>query len=280
MAIHSERYTYASLFGKIVTEWLTNPNDANRILDDAARMEIDTEAVTTPPTDFEPVGRQEMHEQRMTWESLVFKECKVDQDALVSHLSSLFDSTQKSKKATKTPFETLRIEVGKFKVGLLDRDSLHECIQGCIRSDLFAGKKRQALLDLHDKQTVLDEMVDVLNMDLNSLETWTWGTTPIPVTQRRQVNGKYRFYMDEEIHQALLLQYVGSRFAVHLKACFTGFYQNPTWSGAGTSSMTMTDMKRRTFFLQSGRPHSGSAHSVNRFGGYDTVKTLRRSQYY
>ncbi|KAJ3145409.1 hypothetical protein HDU86_000930 [Geranomyces michiganensis] len=52
-------------------------------------------------------------------------------------------------------------------------------------------------------------MIDVLNLRLASIERWTWETDAVPLDMRRQINGKFRVYMHEEITQALLIHHVG-----------------------------------------------------------------------
>ncbi|GAB7343354.1 hypothetical protein MBLNU457_1398t1 [Dothideomycetes sp. NU457] len=281
--VQSSRYEYASLFGKLVTEWIANPNEANKILNN--------DQIDDTSMDFEPVGRNEMHQQRAIWEELVFTERQVNQENLLSYLKNLFDDDDSSSKKQRTlkrkfdideesSLERLRKGMRTFKITPLETSSLKATITACLASDIFAGKKRAALVDLKDRPAVLDEMVDVLNMDLSALEHWTWEPAPISVTQRRQINGKYRFYMDEEIHQALLLQYVGSCFSIRLKQVFTTF-RAKNWS-TSKGAMTTDDRKRRTFFLQNEhtRSHSGYAKTeLTPMSNEPSVKDIRQAQY-
>ncbi|TKX20129.1 hypothetical protein C1H76_7629 [Elsinoe australis] len=239
--VRSSKYAFSSLFGQLVTEWLDNPNEANRQLSSASEDE---------DMDFEPVGRKEMYEQRQIWESIVFTERKVDEEALEDFLTQLFGSNKPAVEAAEvTPFDTLRRTLRKFNVKALDTSTLKATIGGVIKSDLFAGEKRDTLLDLKDRESVLAEVVDVLNMSLKPLKDWTWEQAAIPVVQRRQVNGKYRFFMDEEIHQSLLVHYVGSLMSDHVRQALQDF-RTKAWEIPRTTAMSDEDVKRRAYYLQ------------------------------
>jgi hypothetical protein len=46
---------------------------------------------------------------------------------------------------------------------------------------------------------ILEEVASVLNMHLNRIDTWSWPEEGVAVEMRRALNGKYRFFMDEEL---------------------------------------------------------------------------------
>lgn len=194
-----------------------------------------------------------------------------DQAAIERYLENLFGSTQKAKKITKTPLQNLRDTMGKGFDDMLpkrfDEGVLKWCIKGLLKQDLFAGKKREALLDLQDRTTVLKEMADVLNMDLESLDSWNWEPSPVPMHIRRQVNGKYRVFMDEEINQAILLHFIGAKWAVHMKKAFSDFFHSGAWLQAPFRSMSKKDRQRREYFL-------GQMGTTN-----SSVRNCRRKMY-
>ena len=237
LEIEGLRYELAALFGRLVTEWIKNPNAATITSQgtDAKDNSSDNESSAS----FEEVGREEMHQQRKEWESYAFTEKKTDEKAINEYLHGLFDSTLKSKKIQKTPLQVLQKTIRDFKFDMeFDTYSLQRSISGLLKSNLFSRKKREALVDLHNRPTVLKEMADFLNMDLASLDTWEWSPSPVPLNMRRQLNGKYRAYMDEEIHQALLLQFIGTYWAVYLKKAFTSFYHSGAWIQSPFISMS------------------------------------------
>ncbi|KAL8720069.1 MAG: hypothetical protein Q9225_003004 [Loekoesia sp. 1 TL-2023] len=237
--IQSHKYEYASLFGQLVTEWLEQPSNAP-----ALHRQPSTDSANDGSQDsFEAVGRQEMYEQWREWETLVFDTTKKsDPESIKAYLSNLFSSTAKSKKLTKTPLEDLRTRMKGFDLGKFDKDSLKWCIRGLLKTDLLVPGKRAALLDIKDNSLVLGEMVDVLNIQIDNLDGWSWGDEPVSIDLRRQVNGKYRFYMDEELLQALLIYFIGIKWSVHFKEALTKFFHSGAWR---QSSYRALDRKAR-----------------------------------
>ena len=197
-------------------EWLDSPNDTPL-----------STGGSEPEDPFEHVGRKEMHDQFKEWESIVIGgDSKPDSATIEAYLEGLFGSTTKSKKVTKTPLELLKAEMKDFELGRFDTDGLRTCIKGILKTDLLSEAKRKALTDFQNNPAFLSEMSDVLNMEIDGLDSWNWGDEAIPLEIRRALNGKYRVYMDEEIMQALLLLFIGMKWAVHIKAVFTTFFHS------------------------------------------------------
>lgn len=235
LVVPSRKYEHASLFGRLVMEWLGNPNDTL------------TSATGSESGDsFEQIGRKEMYEQRKEWESLVFaKGSKIRDADIDTHLNKVFGSTTKSKKMLKTPLEILQESMKKFKLGRFDAENLKESMKGILVTDLLSESKRKALGDFRNSPMILQEMADVLNMQIDALKSWSWGTEPVPVELRRALNGKYRVYMDEEIVQALLLHFIGMKWAIHMKTVFISFFHSGAWRQSSRKSLDRAARKRR-----------------------------------
>ncbi|KAJ4295002.1 hypothetical protein N0V90_007010 [Kalmusia sp. IMI 367209] len=288
--VTSVKYEYAALFGKLVIEWIKHPNPAvSTAGGNAASIDSDSEAGEK----FDAIGRKEMHEQRKEWESYAFTERKVDQGKIEEYLNELFGATLQAKKVTKSPLQNLRdsmkhvldfksdLQSPKTKNTLHDNDEwdcagvddgfsvdiLKSCIRGVLQSDLLAGKKREALADLENQPAVLNELVEVLNMDLKGLDEWEWDPSPVPLNMRRQLNGKYRVYMDEETHQAILLHFIGKKWAVGFKNAFTKFYHSGAWLQTPYRSMSKKARQRREYFV-----HGSTDNDTN-------VRNWRRTKY-
>ena len=270
----SVKYEYAALFGKLVIDWIKNPNAATTAPGESV---ADSDSPGEESKAYERIGRKEMHEQREVWESLVFAKKQVDQTKIEAYLNDVFETSVQKKKAKKSPLQILRDsmkEVMDFKSELqtpkkkedphedpLDEEEpdevrftiekLKNTISGVLRSDLLAGNKREGLVALKDQPAVLGELVDVLNMDLDALDQWTWEPTPVPLEMRRQLNGKYRVFMDPEAHQAILLHFIGTTWAVALKQAFTTFQKSTAWSHTPYRSMDRRARDRRDYFLPS-----------------------------
>ncbi|KAG7001951.1 hypothetical protein G7Y79_00030g064840 [Physcia stellaris] len=247
--IPSHKFKHASLFGRLVMEWLDKTGESP------------SESTASDGTDpFEHVGRKEMYDQRKEWESIVFStNSKSDPAAINKYLETIFGSTGKAKKMVKSPLEMLRDQMRSFELGKLDVDDLKLTIAGVLKTDLLSDAKRKTLAEFSGNPMILSEMVDVLNMEIDTLDTWSWGDEAVPVDVRRSLNGKYRVYMDEEISQALLLHFIGMKWGVHIKTACLAFFNSGAWKQSSRQSLNRLARQRRQDFL--GREQSTN-HNV------------------
>lgn len=253
----SRKYRHASLFGRLVTEWLGKAKGP---------LSASTGSEDTDP--FEHVGRKEMYDQRKEWESIVFaNDSKPDPAAIESYLTGIFGSTSQAKKLTQSPLENLQEKLKSFQLEMLNIATLEACIAGVLKTDLLTDSKRKTLSEFVGNSRILQEMVDVVNMHIDNLDGWSWGTEAVSVEVRKALNGKYRVYMDEEILQALLLHFVGTSWAVHLKAAFLGFFQSGAWKQSPRHSMNRQARQRRQEFLGRDRDYG------------DKIRNERRDRY-
>ncbi|KAK0103301.1 hypothetical protein ONS95_005331 [Cadophora gregata] len=241
--IHSLKYEYAALYGKLVNEWLS------------ANVDKTAESDADMGSGFESIGRKEMHDQRQKWEDMVFTARETDTSAIDSYLTKLFSST----KDITSAYYTLRLETESFEKKMasdvhFDQGSLTWVIKGLLRSDLVTDEKRKVLKDFLNNKVVLDEIADVLNMRMSALDKWKWDAAGTPVEQRRQLNGRYRFYHDEDLLQTILLRYIGVKWSVFFKNVFEKFQQTESVWKSTVARMTPTDRERREYFLGSDFP--------------------------
>ncbi|KAI5210901.1 hypothetical protein AUEXF2481DRAFT_42742 [Aureobasidium subglaciale EXF-2481] len=250
--IQSNKYEYTDLFSRLATEWVDKPNDANILLD--TRFGGDSTADSSDTESFESVqvGRDEMYRQRQEWDSFVFTERQTDTDAIEAYLTNLFVEPQPKKKVRETAFESLHRQFRDWTME--DRECSSQdvelAIKSVLKADLLSGRKRDELIALGDAgKGVLAEIADVINMEIANLGDWSWKPSPTPAQMRKQLNGKYRVYMDPEIHQALLLQYLGTHLAVHTKTVFKTFFRSRAWPKSAHTAMTSQDRARHEFYL-------------------------------
>lgn len=103
--IQSRKYQYASLFGKLATEWLEHPNDAVSGSVGLTHAESDTASQDS----FEQVGRAEMHEQRAEWESIVFNtSTKSDPVTIKDYLQTFSAPLQMPRSSLRRLWKTLK----------------------------------------------------------------------------------------------------------------------------------------------------------------------------
>lgn len=244
------KHEHASFYSKLVTEWLTQ-------LDGKAMSPGEDENDETKSNgsrdSFANVGRAEMHEQRAKWESLVFTaDNNAKEESIRSYLEELFGKTKLSRQALKE----LRESIQKFGTELatsgewFDVEELQWVSKALMKTDLLSNEKTTILKEFMRNKEVMQEVADVLNMRLASLDSWGWGGDGIPIEMRRQLNGKYRVFMDEDLLDSLLLQYLGSKWAVKLREVFTKFLRSYAWSPMH-EDIPEEYKERRKYFLGS-----------------------------
>jgi hypothetical protein len=234
MDAQTNKYEFASLYGKLVEEWIASGNS------DAAS--------TAEGSDLVVVGREEMHQQRATWEEYVFKAKETDPEAIKTYLGDVFSS-----KEAKRSLEAVKKTLESFQKGWesrrhFDETTLETVIQGMLRSDILTEEKRTTLREFKANKVILSEIADVLNMRMSAMATWSWGT-PLVVEQRRNLNGRYRFYTDEDLLHSIFVYYVGLQWAVQLRQALTTFTKAEGVWKPDTKPISKADARRRHFFL-------------------------------
>lgn len=243
------KHEHASFYSKLVTEWLTQLDEMTTT--SPAESENDETKSNRSDDSFANVGRAEMHEQRATWETLVFTASShVNEQSVRSYLENLFTKTKLSRQALKE----LRESVQKFGTELaargewFDVEELQWVSKALMKTDLLSNEKTTILKEFMRNKEVTQEVADVLNMRLASLDSWGWGGDGIPIEMRRQLNGKYRVFMDEDLLDSLLLQYLGSKWAVKLREVFKKFLRSYAWSPMH-EDIPKEYKERRKYFL-------------------------------
>lgn len=258
------KFEYAELFGRLLTEWVGSAGAKSPEKKKKEEGEVD---------EFEKIGRKEMHEQRSTFESHVFTTNDTDTAAIEVYLNDLFsfskDSTNQLTSARKSAkdFGDALLRHTTFTV-----DDLNLTIKSLMVSGLLSNEKRQTLKEFTLNKAVLIEVADVLNMHLSSLPSWTWGADPIPVEMVRHLNGKYRIVMDEEILQAIFLEWLGLKWAVQFKVMFRQIFESRAWKSS-SKPLTKSEIERRDYFLD----EKQSAYSFENIASPITIEQTRRS---
>jgi hypothetical protein len=240
--VQSLKYQYASLYGGLVTEWLSADKASMASSGDDSEMS----------EGFEEIASREQLESRAEWERSVFEPFNTDPQAIISYLKALFGETG-SKTQAYNALKKLRDDVRSFEEILagpeqFNVDVLQWVIKGLTASDLLTDEKHAVLKDFSNSRVILSEVADVLNMRMTALDTWTWGGD-VPIEQRRTISGSHNIFMHEDLLQALFLHFIGVKWSVFFKEAFTAFSD---FTGAWTSlqkDITELDQKRRDYFL-------------------------------
>ncbi|KAK6521450.1 hypothetical protein TWF506_001663 [Arthrobotrys conoides] len=209
--VQSNKYSFAMLYGQLVNEWISVGKKGNGEGSEAG-------------ADWVPVGREEMHKQRATWEDYVFTEKKVDTEAIKAYLEDLF--TNNPSKEVRLAFEDFRDKMKNLQKhwnnSPFDVTTVSSTIKTLLRIDVINDKKKSTLKGFLGNDVVLKEIADVLNMRMASRKSFTWEGVSV-VEQRRQLNGRYRFFPDEDLLQTIFIQYTGLRWATQLRASLKQF---------------------------------------------------------
>lgn len=225
------KYDYATLFSDLVTERSKEHLEA-----------INASAISAEG--YESIGREEMLEQRKEWESIAFEPSTIERANVYAALQSTFHSPEalQALDILRKQIDRVCYRIQHNKVrGIVEMKML---VNGLIASDLLADEQTSVLKQARNSDTWLSEMADVINLRLASIEKWSWETEAVQLEMRRQLNGKHRVYMLEEISQALLIYHIGIHFAVGFARAFDEFYHGSGWkkhTGVGRSDQAQWD---------------------------------------
>jgi len=247
LEVQSQRYQYATLYGQLVTEWLS-PDD---------KAQAATATVPSPDVEmgdgFEELPGKKRLEAREQFENTVFTSANVDEDAIKRYLKDLFDDEEGSEgRNTRKSVAALRKSTQHFEVQLAKSDQFNtftvtRCIAGLLKGSLFAGEKRTVLKNFQNNEIILSEIADVLNMRMSALANWSWGSDGVPVEQRRKLNGRFDIFMHEDLLQAIFLQFIGTEWSVFFKTALSRF-RRQAWK-SNFKQISRVERKRREYYL-------------------------------
>lgn len=246
---NSVKFEFASLFGKLLTQWLETFDQKPEVVEAGAEVrdnDIDMmyAQANFPVKNFEEIGRKEMHEQRALFEEYVFKKRTSDEKAVTDYLENIFSLSPASKLALKNCRESLE----KVKTLSFDKSDMKSAIKGLLGESLLGDEKAATLKQFLNDDTVLEEVADVVSMNMAAYETWDWDPTePVLLEMRRQLNGKYRVFMDEDILEAIFLHAIGERWKTILYYQFKSIHST-TWKNA-TPEMGRKEREFRRYFV-------------------------------
>ncbi|KAL7622538.1 hypothetical protein AAE478_008045 [Parahypoxylon ruwenzoriense] len=242
LEMQSLKYQYASLYAQLVTEWLSTEKSKGTEDDDIAMTE-----------DFEDVASAMKQDARSQWEKTVFEPAQVDEGGLQAYLAHLFgtqstETSDKLKAINKLRHSVKQFEIQMTSPNQFNASTLKWVADGLLSSDLLPDEKREVLKDFKNNQIILAEVADVLNMRITSLDSWSWGAR-VPLEQRRKISGVYNIFMNEDLLQALFLQYIGTKWSVFLKGTLKAFQgTSGVWKSC-FQQIPRIDLKRREYYL-------------------------------
>lgn len=249
---HTVTYEHAKFYSDLVSEWLVD-------------LEEKPSEEGLDKSSFEQVGRQEMHNQRATWESLVFSPAEVDSQAVEAYLDKLFNQTKLSQQALKELREKIR-DFGsnlRSNTKAFDINMLKTISSSLLRSDLLTPEKTSILKEFLKNDEVAQEVADVLNLRFASIDRWDWDSKGIPVEMRRHLNGKYRVFMDGDLIETILLHYIGLQWSVEFREAFVSFLKSPAWK-SNSQKIPKEVTNRRKHFIENEAPEHATVDNLRK----------------
>lgn len=222
LEVQSRRLGLAHLYSQLVTEWMDPSTPMGSV--SAPEMEEGDDRASS----FEVVDRQKERLQELCdkFERVIFEPLETDEAEIDAVLQGLFEGEDEEKL-----LGSLRRGISKSGTSLFRESNpfnmytLKWCLRGLLAEDLISDEKRAILREFLDNEIALKEIGDVLNLRYADIESWQWqaGEDGIPVLPRQQLNGKYRMWVDEDVLQAILIEYIGVRCCISLKRSLRDF---------------------------------------------------------
>ena len=211
--VQTRRLDLADLYSRLLREWLNSSNadtEADLTVDDSSSLD----------GSFELVERDRLKSLREKFEAVVFTPLEMDEIEIDNYLAGLFDGDNGAKALERLRSKTQNSERWMFKSAEpFDETSLRWCLKGLLANDLLSDEKKSILHEFLKDEVARGEICDVLNMKFRDIKNWTWdaGDEGMLVEPRKQLNGKYRIMMDEDVLQAIFLHYIGVTWSVSMK---------------------------------------------------------------
>ncbi|EJC99767.1 uncharacterized protein FOMMEDRAFT_31043 [Fomitiporia mediterranea MF3/22] len=245
------RFDFARLFGMLLNDWLNSKSINSRgasLGSSGVAVEENVTAEGQKPAlgGYEKVDRKETVEQKAKLESLIFEEKKIDVAALNNYLKGLFSS-----KTAKEDLEYLRFNIRTFASSLNTRKisttELKQVILSVLQSDVLSEKKQATLKEFLRNPIIMEELVSVLDMQLSTINSWSWPVSGVLLEPRRHLNGRTRFYLDAEILTCLLLHFLGVLWSVEFKSELRRLLESRIWKQL-PKKLSQLEHQRRDIF--------------------------------
>ncbi|KAH8590270.1 hypothetical protein B0O99DRAFT_599138 [Bisporella sp. PMI_857] len=241
--MQTQRLDLADLYSQLLREWLSSSSSHS---EEASLVEDDASLDGS----FEVVEKDRVKQLREKFEAVVFTPLETDKDSIQKYLNALFEGEKGSK-----ALERLRNGVKLMsnlhdKVSPFDEKTLVWSLKGLLNNDLLKDEKKAILEEFLKDDVARGEICDVLNMQHADIKNWSWevGEEGLPVEPRKQLNGKVRIMMDEDVLQAIFLHYIGMYWSAGLKrnleeiVRYTGIWKRGT-------RLPQDEVDKRQYFL-------------------------------
>lgn len=249
----SERFRLADLYFRFLTEW--------------------TDTKSTPlekPEEEEGLGESFEHvkytlqDLRENFSEVVFTPLETDEVEIDNYLDSLFDDehAQKSLAHLRKKVEHGAGELKK-RSAPFSKEVVTQCIQALQANSVLSDDAKMTLAEFSGNEDVLSEIADVLNLRFADIDNWAWEADGgMYYEPRKQINGKYRIMMDQDILQAIFLHYIAVSWSQILKPEFRSLVGDADfWKGL--PPMSKEDKARYNYFFETGVTRMGETVNLH-----------------
>lgn len=193
-------------------------------------------------------------------EGKMFAPNDIDPAAIEAYLGKLFEGPEEAR-----ALADIRKRISVFCATPLptaNEGDVKDIINGLFIKASVTNEKCETLKEFSRNKLVLKELADVLNVYLSQLSKWEWPQEGVPLQVRRQVDGRYRMYMETLPIQDILLHYIGARWCCIFKQVFDNFFKSPAWQSSSVDQpMSEAEDDRRSWFLKKIHYRYESIHS-------------------
>jgi len=212
--MQTRRLDLADLYSRLLREWLNSSNSGPEggmiVEDDASSLD----------GSFEVVEKDRLKQLRDKFEAVVFTPRDTDEEEIENYLYTLFEGEggEEALERLERAIETIGRR-SRFDANPFNDQTLIWCLKGLLNNYLLKDDKKSMLKEFLQDEVARAEICDVLNLQYGDIANWSWdtGDEGIPIEPRRQLNGKYRIMMDEDVLQAIFIHYIGMNWSANLK---------------------------------------------------------------
>ncbi|KAK8156650.1 hypothetical protein BKA80DRAFT_140052 [Phyllosticta citrichinensis] len=209
--MQSDRYDCSSLFGELIRDWIQKSDDPGEPGLEQDVLSLDGPANHKTGRAMKETDGKDSRDERSLLDELLFTAIPVDKPAISKYLQRIFEGDDKYQ------MDLLRKGVRRWSCYIdFNESTMAEAVSGVLRSGLFSGQEMDQLCSLQASNDFALQMLDIVKSEYRSLDVVGWGKG-VRVRLRKQLDGQCKLYMDEKISQALVWQFLGSKFAVGLR---------------------------------------------------------------
>lgn len=193
---------------------------------------------------------QEVESIHTAFEEHAFTPKDVDVKAIEDFLINLFEDV-----IGNTQLESLRQQMkncGDLLLSGLDKlhaDLVEWCIEDLLENHLHTAENKTKLESYLQSEPAIRELTDMLNA--KSIRHWNWrsGEAGLPVVAKKNAEGKYCIFVEEDIIDMVFLHSLALRWSMKLKDSLRGV----TLFQLGIKEPNTEELQKREYYLQGPR---------------------------